>query len=214
MEFLAVAITGIAAYFIGAIPPAYFLVRALKGVDLREVGSRNVGTLNTYHQVGWWGAGLVLVLDVGKGVLAALLPAWVGLPEWAIYLTGPLVVAGHNWTFILGFRGGKGAAPVIGVCLGFLLIPTAIAIIPGILALLVSRNAIIGLAVGYALFNLLIIIAAAFNLNWLAPGAGVHHVGFSIALTLMVTVSYAVSIHRQLLTALQHRSLREVFYGS
>ena len=83
MDLLAVALLGLAAYLIGSIPPGYFLVRLVKGLDLREVGSRNVGTLNTYYHVGIWGAGLVLFLDVGKGALAALLPS-----GWA-YRNGP-----------------------------------------------------------------------------------------------------------------------------
>ena len=214
MELLVIALLGLAAYMIGSIPPAYFLVRAVKGVDLREVGSRNVGTLNTYHQVGIWGAGLVLAVDVGKGALAAFLPGWMGLPDWAIYVTGLLVIVGHNWTFILGFRGGKGAATVIGVCLAFLPLPTLIALVPGALAVLLSRNAIVGLTVGYILVNLVVIAVVVFGLEPLLPDAGIHHIGFCLALTALVAVTYGISIRQQLLNALRSRSLRQVFYSS
>ena len=214
MELLIVALLGLAAYLIGSIPPAYYLVRLVKGVDLREVGSKNVGTLNTYHHVGVWGAGLVLFLDVGKGALAALLPGWIGAPDWAVYVTGLLVVVGHNWTFLLGFRGGKGAATIIGVCLAFLTWPTLIALIPGVLAVLLSRNAIVGLAVGYVIFNVLVIAAVAFGLNILIAEPGLRHIGFAILLSALVTVSYAISIRSQLISAIRHRSIKEVFYGS
>ena len=214
MELLIVALLGLAAYLIGSIPPAYYLVRLVKGVDLREVGSKNVGTLNTYHHVGVWGAGLVLFLDVGKGGLAALLPGWIGAPDWAVYVTGLLVVVGHNWTFLLGFRGGKGAATIIGVCLAFLTWPTLIALVPGVLAVLLSRNAIVGLAVGYVIFNVLVIAAVAFGLDVLIAEPGLRHVGFSILLSALVTVSYAISIRSQLMNAIRHRSIKEVFYGS
>ena len=214
MELLIVALLGLAAYLIGSIPPAYYLVRLVKGVDLREVGSKNVGTLNTYHHVGVWGAGLVLFLDVGKGALAALLPGWIGAPDWAVYVTGLLVVVGHNWTFLLGFRGGKGAATIIGVCLAFLTWPTLIALVPGVLAVLLSRNAIVGLAVGYVIFNVLVIAAVAFGLDVLIDDPGPRHVGFAILLSALVTVSYAISIRSQLISAIRHRSIKEVFYGS
>ena len=214
MELLIVALLGLAAYLIGSIPPAYYLVRLVKGVDLREVGSKNVGTLNTYHHVGVWGAGLVLFLDVGKGALAALLPGWIGAPDWAVYVTGLLVVVGHNWTFLLGFRGGKGAATIIGVCLAFLTWPTLIALIPGVLAVLLSRNAIVGLAVGYVIFNVLVIAAVAFGLEVLIAEPGLRHVGFAILLSALVTVSYAISIRSQLIKAIRNRSIKEVFYGS
>ena len=214
MELLIVALLGLAAYLIGSIPPAYYLVRLVKGVDLREVGSKNVGTLNTYHHVGVWGAGLVLFLDVGKGALAALLPGWIGAPDWAVYVTGLLVVVGHNWTFLLRFRGGKGAATIIGVCLAFLTWPTLIALVPGVLAVLLSRNAIVGLAVGYVIFNVLVIAAVAFGLDALIDEPGLRHVGFAILLSALVTVSYAISIRSQLMNAIRNRSIKEVFYGS
>lgn len=220
MALLTVAILGVLAYLLGSIPPAYLLARAVKGVDLREVGSHNVGTLNTYHQVGLWGAALVLVIDVGKGAVAVLLPAWVNaagwaaVPPWTVYVTTLLVVAGHNWTFLLGFRGGKGAASIIGICLAFVPLPALIALIPGILAVLLARNAIVGLAVGYILLNLLVIAAALFDLNWLIEKPGIYHIGLCLMLTAVVAISYAISIRYQLLNALRRRSLREVFYGS
>ena len=219
MELLIVAILGLLAYLLGSIPPAYWLTRVVKGVDLREVGSRNVGTLNTYHQVGHWGAALVMLIDGGKGAVAALLPGWVNdlgwvaVPPIAVYVTALLVVAGHNWTFLLGFRGGKGAAAIIGVCLAFVPLPALLAMVPGVLAVILSRNAIIGLTVGYILLNLLVIAAALFNLDWLVAEPGLYQVGLCLLLTAVVAVSYAFAIRVQLLNALRRRSLREVFYG-
>ena len=214
MDLLAVALLGLAAYLIGSIPPGYFLVRLVKGLDLREVGSRNVGTLNTFHHVGIWGAGLVLFLDVGKGALAALLPVWVGVPEWAIYVTGVLVVAGHNWPVLLRFRGGKGAATIIGVFLAFAPLPVLIALVPGALVVILSRNAIVGLTVGYVIFNIVVISTVAFGLDFLIPDPSIHHIGLSLLLSAIVVISYAISIRSQLLNAARNRSIRQVFYNS
>ena len=71
-----VVLMGVALYLVGSVPSAYILVRMVKGVDLREVGSKNVGALNTYHQIGAWAALLVLVADAGKGALALGVPLW------------------------------------------------------------------------------------------------------------------------------------------
>ena len=70
MDVVMVVLMGVALYLVGSVPSAYILVRMVKGVDLREVGSKNVGALNTYHQIGAWAALLVLVADAGKGALA------------------------------------------------------------------------------------------------------------------------------------------------
>ena len=214
MDWLVVLLLGLAAYLIGSIPPAYYLVLLKKNVDIREVGSKNVGTLNTYHQVGIWGAGLVLLFDLGKGALAVLLPGWVGAPDWAVYVTGIMVVAGHNWPVLLRFRGGKGAASILGVFLAFVPLPTLIALVPGVITLLLSRNAILGLAVGYILTNLLVIVAVVFDLNALLPNPGIHHMGLCLLLSVLVTTAYAISIRAQIINALRTRRYREIFYGA
>ena len=214
MEILAVALLGFAAYLIGSITPAYYLVRYLKGTDIRSVGSKNVGTLNTFHTLGPAWALMVLLFDAGKGVVAVLLPGWVGLPDWTVFVTGPLVMAGHNWPAALMFRGGKGAATFIGICLAMFPIASLIAIVPGLLMVLVSRNAIVGLTVGYIAVNLLVLAAWLFGLGWLVTDASWVQLAFSLLLTLMVAVVYGVSIRGQLLEACRQRSIRQVFYGT
>ena len=213
MELLAIALLGIAAYLIGSIPPAYLLTHYRKAVDIREVGSRNAGTLNTYHNLGPWWALLVFIIDAGKGALAVLLPAWVGVADWAVFITGPLVVAGHNWTVLLKFRGGKGAATLIGVCLAIAPAATMLAAIPGIASLFLSKNGIVGLTVGFVLVNLLAMAAWVFNLAWLVTGSGWQPAALCMLLTLMVVVTYGFSIRNQLLEAFRERNLRKVFYG-
>ena len=213
LELLVVALLGLAAYLIGSVPPGYYLVWLLKRVDLREVGSRNVGTLNTYNQVGFWGAGLVLALDIGKGALALLLPGWVGAPEWGVYVTGALVIAGHNWSVLLRFRAGKGAAPLIGVGLAFVPYPALISLIPGAITVILSRNAVLGLAVGYICLNLLVLAAALTELEqWLGVPVnyGISHFAFCLALTLLVAVTYGVANRAQFGAAIRHRSWREL----
>jgi glycerol-3-phosphate acyltransferase PlsY len=123
----------IIGYLLGSIPFAYIVGRLKKGVDIRDVGGGNVGALNTYREIGpVYGLG-VLAADIIKGVLAVFVARWLGLSiEW-ICVAGFAAVVGHNWPVFLKFKGGKGAATVLGVLVALtpveLLISAAIVII-------------------------------------------------------------------------------------
>ena len=214
LELLSVALLGIAAYLIGSISPSYILVQYRKSIDLRQVGSRNAGTLNTFHQLGPWWALLVLIVDGGKGAIAVLLPAWTGAPDWAVFVTGPMVIVGHNWTVLLRFRGGKGAACLIGICLAIAPTASMLGIIPGVIAVFLSRNAIVGLVIGFAAANVLYIAAWLLQLEWLVTNPGWQQPALCMSLTFFVAFVYGISIRSQLLEALRQRSLRKAFYGS
>jgi len=120
-------------YLLGSIPLSYIVARLKKGVDIRDVGGGNVGALNTYREIGpVFGLG-VLATDIIKGALAVLVARWLDLPIAWICLAGFAAVVGHNWPVFLKFRGGKGAATVIGVLVALtpveLLISAAIVLI-------------------------------------------------------------------------------------
>jgi glycerol-3-phosphate acyltransferase PlsY len=114
----------VCAYLAGSVPFAYLVAKAVGGIDIREVGSGNVGATNVGRALGRGWAILVFSLDVLKGLLptlAALLAhgSRIGgqaLPPGAA-LTALAAVAGHNWPIFLGFKGGKGMATSCGVFL-------------------------------------------------------------------------------------------------
>ncbi len=111
MRILALAI---AAYLIGSLPSAYVVVRLTRGTDLRAVESGSVGALNAFRATGagWIGV-VVLLLDVGKGMLAVVLAGdGAGIPT--LGLVTACAVAGHNWPIWLGGKGGKGLATAAG----------------------------------------------------------------------------------------------------
>ncbi len=119
LEILAVTL----GYLIGAVPTAYVLVRTVKGIDIRTLGSGNVGATNAGRVLGAWGFVTVFVIDLLKG----LLPTW-GLPvavrtlagEWVPslpVLVGVAAILGHNFPIYLKFKGGKGVATSLGVVL-------------------------------------------------------------------------------------------------
>ncbi|MBI2440949.1 MAG: glycerol-3-phosphate 1-O-acyltransferase PlsY [Lentisphaerae bacterium] len=117
-------IYGLLAYLLGAIPFGFLIARA-RGVDIRTVGSGNIGATNVFRAVGkGWGA-LVFACDVLKGFIAAsVLPALAGIfwasdgQEFLGLTCACLAVGGHNWPIYLKFKGGKGVAASVGALIG------------------------------------------------------------------------------------------------
>ena len=104
-------------YLIGAIPFTQIVAKWRKGIDLREVGSKNVGGMNTINTIGLgWGL-FAGILDVLKGILSLIVPNGIGVEYPVSIWAGLAAIAGHNWPIWLGFRGGKGIATAIGLCL-------------------------------------------------------------------------------------------------
>lgn len=121
------------AYLLGAFPSSVVLGRALRGIDVRQEGSRNAGATNAWRVLGWRIGLAVMLLDTGKGALAALLiPPVVGgdlpvsLPAASIFC-GLAAVVGHVFPVYIGFRGGKGVATAAGMLVAVAPIPMAIA---------------------------------------------------------------------------------------
>ena len=114
-EIILTIIGLICAYIIGSFPSAYIVARLRKGVDIRQVGSRNMGAMNVFYSVGFWEGMLVLAIDIGKGALAVAVSHWLGAPLVGQFLAGVAAVLGHSLSLFLKFRGGRGGASVIGV---------------------------------------------------------------------------------------------------
>ena len=178
----------IGAYLLGTISPSYLMVRLTTGEDVRETRSGNAGTLNTYHRLGMKGGLTILVLDAGKGALAVLAPALVSAPDWTVFATAPLVLIGHNWPVFLKFRGGKGAAVLLGVSLGLFPVITAICQVPIALVMLVLRNVVVGAAAGYALVCVGLVIA---GIEW-------RMIVLSILLAVLAAATYLFGFRREI----------------
>jgi glycerol-3-phosphate acyltransferase PlsY len=107
-----------AAYLLGATPSSYLLARWMGGLDLRQVGSRNLGATNLYRQLGWKAAIPAGLFDVAKGAVpVALATRYGGGPAWWPMIVGLGAVLGHVYSPFVGFRGGKGVATAAGVFL-------------------------------------------------------------------------------------------------
>jgi glycerol-3-phosphate acyltransferase PlsY len=140
MMFLIVSVVGLAiAYLFGSTPTGYLAGKWLKGIDIREHGSRSMGATNVLRTLGKWPALVVLLVDVLKGAgaivfarwffpwafaLSAVTPptmfdlqSWVSWVPWAVCLAGLAVLLGHSRSIWLNFTGGKSAAAGLGVLL-------------------------------------------------------------------------------------------------
>lgn len=121
-------------YLLGSIPFAYLLTRR-RGIDIRDVGSGNVGATNVLRATGLLPALTVMALDVGKGASSVLLTArWISAEPTAPAVAGLAAVIGHIYPVWLHFRGGKGVATAAGV-FGVL---TPLALLPALVIFLVT----------------------------------------------------------------------------
>lgn len=126
--WIAVTVGLVIAYLLGAIPTGYLAGKLLRGIDIREHGSRSTGATNVLRTLGKWPALAVLVIDVLKGAAAIFVARWfcpwltpptdlqVWLP-WAVCLAGIAALLGHGRSIWLNFTGGKSAATGLGVLL-------------------------------------------------------------------------------------------------
>ena len=108
------------AYLWAGIPTAYLAGRYLKGIDIRQYGSGNVGAANVMAHVGQWTGFLLGVFDcLGKGTLPVLLARLLDQSLAVQAGAGLAAIAGHNWSPFLRFTGGRGVATAVGVVIGF-----------------------------------------------------------------------------------------------
>jgi len=136
----------IIGYLLGSFPSAYLAGRLRKGIDIREVGSKNMGAINVFYQVGLMEAVLVTLADLGKGIGAILLVRWLlGIPlispfDFLTGLTAAAAIMGHIFPVFLKFHGGKGGATAIGILI--FLMPWAVPFlfIVFVISLLITRN--------------------------------------------------------------------------
>ena len=110
-----IAIAIFVAYLLGSCPTAYLVARLRKGIDIRQVGSRNLGAMNVIYSVGVVEGVLVLFLDMAKGTAAILVSWWLGVPLAVQLVSGGTAVIGHVFPVFLGFRGGRGGATCLGI---------------------------------------------------------------------------------------------------
>ncbi|UCH98528.1 MAG: glycerol-3-phosphate 1-O-acyltransferase PlsY [Candidatus Aminicenantes bacterium] len=111
----------ILSYLAGSIPTSIILSKLLRGIDIRDYGSGNAGGANAIRVLGWKIGSVVILVDVGKGVLATLLVSRLRFdpvpltPDTVQIIAGTCAIIGHIWTVFAQFRGGKGVGTGAGM---------------------------------------------------------------------------------------------------
>lgn len=157
VEIFSYVIAALAAYLLGSIPTGYLVAKA-KGVDIRSVGSGNIGATNVFRILGKSAGIFVLLADAAKGFLACWLlpilffhsiaqePASLAdrvdplkYYEWFSIIAGIAAILGHNYTCFLKFKGGKGIATTAGVLIALAPKPLLIVFVIFVLVLVTTR---------------------------------------------------------------------------
>jgi acyl phosphate:glycerol-3-phosphate acyltransferase len=142
-------LSGITAYLLGSIPFG-FLIAKTKGIDIRTVGSGNIGATNVFRSISKTLGVITFTLDFLKGCCGAkLLPLIAGTIAHSLLdglaadilpvFCGAMTIVGHNWTCFLGFKGGKGIATSAGMLLGLSPLGVSIALTVWFLVFVTSR---------------------------------------------------------------------------
>ncbi len=173
-------------YLLGSIPFGVLIARLSGGVDLRRVGSGNIGATNVLRAVGKGAAAATLVGDIGKGVLAVALARSADADSAILAAVALAAVLGHLFPVWSGFRGGKGVATTLGVIL---------AAMPAVGGLLLLTWLIVAAISRYSSLAALVATATMPLLVWLLDGRTAMLV-LSGALLVLVTVRHRENIRR------------------
>jgi glycerol-3-phosphate acyltransferase PlsY len=135
------------AFALGAIPFG-FVAGKLRGKDLREHGSKNIGATNTLRVLGKGPGIAVLILDALKGFAPVLLAKRTGLPSSWVVVVGLCAVLGHIYSPFVRFKGGKGVATSLGVLIGLSPLVAGLSFVAFLLTVLLTRWVSLGSIIG------------------------------------------------------------------
>jgi glycerol-3-phosphate acyltransferase PlsY len=186
---LAIAAAALLGYLLGAIPVGLLVGRIARGIDVRRSGSGRTGTTNVLRSVGPLGAGIVLLLDMAKGLAAAAIGQSLS-GEWGAVSAGLAAVLGHTRSIFIGFGGGRGVATAAGGLA--VLAPTALLVVVPLFAIVARLSRYVSLA------SLSVALAAPLTvaLLLLLGRARVPALVFAIVGCALVIVAHADNIAR------------------
>ena len=147
----------IAAFVLGSIPFGIITAK-VKGIDLKKVGSGNIGATNVLRSLGRWPAVITLLGDILKGTLAVAIGKYSGVEPLYEGLIGIAAILGHNFSIFLGFKGGKGVATSLGVLLMYTPHVALVTLIVWIGVVLFTKYSSLGAIVSFALLPLNIML--------------------------------------------------------
>ena len=198
---LTTVVMALMAYLAGSLSTAYLLTRLVRGHDIRELGSGNAGSVNVFREVGAWAGLSVLGVDAFKGAAVILLVSALHLGDYVMFAGALAVVIGHNFPIFLGFRGGKGVAPIFGLSLAVLPFLTVLSLALSLVAGFGTRNVVFGIAVGFVAINVLTI----------STGQSATQIGLCLTLSAIVVATHFALSYRQVVASVRTRGVWGLF---
>jgi glycerol-3-phosphate acyltransferase PlsY len=184
-------LTALGAFLLGSIPTGYLVARA-KGVDIRQHGSGNIGATNVFRTLGKPLGVFVFMVDALKGFAVVWLAGrFGGASDWAGIIAAVAVIAGHNYTPWLGFKGGKGIATSAGVLLA--LMPWAVLCIAIVWFVVFKVSRYVSLASISAATALPVAVAALWSAGC---GGNGPLLGFSVLISALAIWRHRTNIQR------------------
>lgn len=182
-----------AAYILGSIPTSYIMGKLIKGIDIRDFGSGNVGATNALRILGTKVGVFTLIIDIGKGFLAVNIARIIieDPTDLIMILTGLFAILGHIFTIFLKFKGGKGVAASAGVFIALVPVPIAIALFVFIITVWLSKFVSLGsILAAFTLFisELIINIRNSFT--------KIEILIFTFIITLFIIIRHKANIQR------------------
>jgi acyl phosphate:glycerol-3-phosphate acyltransferase len=206
-EVIACLVAAAGAYVAGATPFGYIAGR-MRGIDIRQHGSGNIGATNVFRVLGKRTGIPVFILDMLKGWLPVMITRWVlearGIPsEWPCIAAAVAAVLGHNFTFWLRFRGGKGIATSAGVLLALLPWPLAAALAAWIVLFYSTRYVAVA-----SIAAAIMVPSASIALHLWRGDPALPRVGFAILIGTLAVWRHRSNI-RRLLNGTENRFTRK-----
>lgn len=146
----------VVAYILGSIPSGLIIGKLFHGVDIRMVGSKNMGSTNTFRTLGWKAGVAVQLMDIAKGIAAVAIARYVfsgnlPFPNMTPFedvtivsiIAGSAAVMGHVWTVFAQFKGGKGINTALGMLIA--IVPVELGIAVGVFLLVVFASGYVSL---------------------------------------------------------------------
>ena len=191
----AIFLSVLAGYVLGSVPFG-LLVSRMKGLDIRQHGSGNIGATNVWRVCGWRYGLPVFVLDVLKGAASVLVARWIAIrfngdPAWTATAAATACILGHSFPIWLRFKGGKGVATSLGVLFG--LMPMVSLGVLLLWAVIFKASGYVSLASIVAALALPLLAGGAQYAGW---GYGWPCVGFAFIAALLVLVRHRGNIQR------------------
>ena len=188
------------SYIAGSFPSGIVLGRILKGVDVREHGSKNMGATNVFRVLGAKIAIPVLLLDMIKGAIPVLIFAHINFGDlaldiyWLKIIAGLAATLGHVFSLWVRFKGGKGVATAAGVYFGMMPLEVGLAIFLFIIVVAITRYVSLGSILGV----LFIFCAQILQITYLGIVIPKPYIIMTILLVLMIVITHRQNIKRLL----------------